>query len=94
MSKEPVEDVNGFTLYELPQPCTAKFVVTIVDKGSVVEVSHFSTLKEAKRAFGEIAHDYSYKPNEIHKSNHYDVSIWKWTEDRYEKVFPKDKRLT
>jgi len=35
------------------------------------------------RAFGEIAHDYGYEPEEINGSDKYDVSIWKWTEDRF-----------
>jgi len=51
------------------------------------EVNHFTSLKEAKRAFGEIAHDYGYRPSEITASDKYDVSIWKWTEDRYEKIY-------
>ena len=47
----------------------------------------FVSLKEAKRAFEEIAHDYGYEPEEINGSDKYDVSIWEWTEDRYEKVY-------
>jgi len=44
-------------------------------------------LKEAKRAFEKIAHDYGYEPEEINDSDYYDVSIWEWTEERYEKVY-------
>ncbi|MBM4141206.1 MAG: hypothetical protein FJ242_06970 [Nitrospira sp.] len=32
------------------------------------EVNHFTSLKEAKRAFGEIANDHGYKPSEINAS--------------------------
>jgi len=78
-----------FILHELPKSCMAKYLVVVVARGVTNEVNYFNSLTEAKRAFGEIAHDYGYKPNEIHKSNHYDVSIWKWTEDRYQKVFTR-----
>lgn len=50
------------------------------------EVNHFDSLEEAKMTFEEIAHDYSYKPEEINGSDKCDVSIWEWTEDRYVKV--------
>lgn len=89
MSKTFTDKETGIIYYELPQPCDAKYLIVIVDRGISSEVNYFNTLKEAKQAFGEIAHDYGYKPNEINKSNHYDVSIWKWTEDRYQKVFTR-----
>lgn len=44
--------------------------------GITSEVNYFKSLKEAKRAFGEIAHDYGYEPEEINGSDKYDVSIW------------------
>jgi hypothetical protein len=50
------------------------------------EINHFGTLKEAKRIFGEIAHDHGYIPSEINTSDKYDVSIWKWTENRYQRI--------
>ncbi len=65
----------------------AKYIVVLVNRGITTEVNYFNSLKEAKRAFGEIAHDYGYKPSDINASDKYDVSIWGWTEDRYEKVF-------
>lgn len=65
----------------------AKYLILVVDRGMATEVNYFDSLKEAKRAFGEIAHDHGYKPSEINASDKYDVSIWGWTEDRYEKVF-------
>lgn len=64
----------------------AKYLILVVDRGMATEVNYFDSLNEAKRAFGEIAHDHGYKPSEINASDKYDVSIWKWTEDRYEKV--------
>ncbi|MCF6156574.1 MAG: hypothetical protein E3K36_15335 [Candidatus Brocadia sp.] len=72
--------------FQLPQPCIAKYLVIVVDRGMTTEVNHFTSLKEAKRAFEEIAHDYGYEPEGINGSDKYDVSIWKWTEERYEKV--------
>ena len=72
--------------YKLPQPCIAKYLVVVVDRGMASEVNYFDSLEEAKRVFGEIARDYGYEPEEINGSDKYDVSIWKWTEDRYEKV--------
>jgi len=50
------------------------------------EVNYFNSRKEAKRVFEEIAHDYGYEPEEINGSDKYDVSIWKWTEERYERI--------
>jgi hypothetical protein len=63
----------------------AKYLVVVVSKGMTSEVNYFTSLKEAKRAFNEIAHDYGYEPEDINASDRYDVSIWEWTEDRYEK---------
>lgn len=65
----------------------AKYLVLVVDRGMASEVNFFDSFEEAKRAFGEIAHDHGYKPSEINGSDKYDVSIWGWTEDRYEKVY-------
>lgn len=75
-----------FITYQLPQPCIAKYLVVVGDRGMASEVNYFNSLNEAKKAFGEIAHDYGYEPEEINGSDKYDVSIWKWTEERYEKV--------
>lgn len=72
--------------YQLPQLAIARFLVVLLSRGMTREVNYFNSLKEAKQAFGEIAHDYGYEPGEISGSEHYDVSIWEWTEDRYEKV--------
>ena len=72
--------------YQLPQPCIAKYLVVVVDRGMASEVNYFNSRKEAKRVFEEIAHDYGYEPEEINGSDKYDVSIWKWTEERYERI--------
>lgn len=73
-------------IYQLPQPCEAKYLVVVVDRGRAREVNYFDSLEEAKRTFEEIAHDYGYEPEEINGSDKYDVSIWEWTEERYKKV--------
>jgi hypothetical protein len=83
----PILKTPKFKMFQLPQPATAKYLIVVSDRGIVSEVNHFTSLKEAKRAFGEIAHDYGYRPSEINASDKYDVSIWKWTEDRYEKIY-------
>lgn len=88
--KACTKKIDVIITYQLPQlPCDAeyKYIVVVVDRGMTSEINHFGTLKEAKRIFREIAHDYGYRPSEINSSDKYDVSIWKWTEDRYEKIY-------
>ena len=85
-SKKPTAKNTDVITYQLPQPCIAKYLVVVVDRGIASEVNYFDSREEAKRAFEEIVHDYGYKPEEINGSDYYDVSIWEWTEDRYEKV--------
>lgn len=63
-----------------------KYLVVVVNRGITSEVLHFISFEEAKNAFGEIANDYGYEPEEINASDYYDVSIWKWTDARYEKI--------
>ena len=86
-SKKSIAKNTDVITYQLPQPCIAKYLVVVVDRGMASEINYFNSSKEAKRAFEEIAHDYGYEPEEINGSDKYDVSIWKWTEDRYEKVY-------
>lgn len=62
--------------YQLPQPAIAKYLVVLVNRGMTSEVKHYSSFKEAKKAFNEIAHGFGYKPKEINGSDYYDVSIW------------------
>lgn len=87
MSKEFVDKDTGIITYQLPQACIAKYLIVLVDKGKTIEVNYFDTLKEAKRTFREIAHDYGYEPKEINESGYHDVSIWKWTRHRYIKIY-------
>ncbi|MBU4257675.1 hypothetical protein KKC04_04680 [Patescibacteria group bacterium] len=86
-SKKNIIKDDAVISNQLPQPHIAKYLVVVVNRGMASEVNYFNSFKEAKRAFGEIAHDHGYKPSEINGSDKYDVSIWKWTEDRYEKVY-------
>jgi hypothetical protein len=80
------------TPYELnqylsPQSFMAKYLVVVVEKGITSEVMHFISFNDAKTAFGEVAHDHGYEPEEINNSDYYDVSIWGWTEDKYQKIY-------
>jgi hypothetical protein len=78
----------GIVTYEseLPKTCDAKYLVIVISRGMASEVNYFNSLKEAKRAFGEIARDHRYKPSEINGSDYYHVSIWEWIGDRYEDI--------
>jgi hypothetical protein len=86
MNKKSLAVNASIITYQLPQPAVAKYIVVVVNRGMTEEVNHFVSLEEAKRVFEEIAHDYGYEPEEINGSDNYDVSIWEWTEDRYEKL--------
>ena len=74
MNKKCADKNIETTTYQLSQLYIAKYLVVVVERGVTSEVNYFNSLKEAKQAFCEIAHDYGYKPNEINKQNHYDVS--------------------
>lgn len=65
----------------------AEYGVVMVVRSTTSEAMHFIPLDEAKTAFGEVAHDFGYEPEEINKSDCYDLSVWEWTEDRYEKIY-------
>ena len=86
MSKTFVDKKTGIIYHELPKPCDAKYLVVLVDRGMMSEINYFGTLKEAKRIFGEIAHDYGYRPSEINASDKYDISIWRWMKERFQRV--------
>jgi hypothetical protein len=87
MSKKFVDRDTGLVITcHLPQQHDAKYLVVVVDRGKTVEINHFGTLKEVKRIFGEIAGDYRYRLSEINSSKRLDVSIWEWTEERYQRV--------
>jgi len=76
MNKKYFDKNTGIITYQLSHPHIAKYLVIVVDSGMTSEINYFTSLKEAKRAFNEIAHDY----------DKYDVSIWKWIEERYQKI--------
>ena len=86
MSKKSVPKNTKVITYQMPQLSIAQYLVVVADRGITSEVNYFDSLKEAKRAFGEIAHDHGFKSDEKNESDYFDVSIWQWTEDRYEKV--------
>ncbi|MCL4469446.1 MAG: hypothetical protein M1591_11005 [Deltaproteobacteria bacterium] len=72
--------------YKLSQLYKAKYLVIVASMGMTCEVNHFISFKEAKRAFYEIAHDRGCEPKKINSSDKYYISIWKWTEDRHQRV--------
>jgi len=61
--------------------------LVVVKKGITSEVMHFISFNDAKSSFREVAYDYGYEPDEINKSDYYDVSVWEWTENRYQKIY-------
>ena len=83
------EDPHPYELnqYLSPQSFMAKYLVVAVEMGITSEVMHFISFDDAKTSFEEVAHDHGYEPEEINRSDYYDVSIWEWTEDKYEKIY-------
>ena len=73
------------------KPCDAKFLIVAAEGGKVVEINHFGSFKDAKQVFDEIASDHRLKPETLNKSGYYDVSIWRWTENRYVRLKYTDK---
>ena len=69
-------NLSNYITYQLPQPCIAKYLVAVVNRGVASEINHFITFEEAKKAFEDIAHDHGYESEEINSSDYYDVSIW------------------
>jgi hypothetical protein len=87
MSKKFVDEDTGLVITcHLSQQHDAKYIVIVVERGKTVEINHFGTLKELKRIFKEIVSDYRYRPSKINSSGRLDVSIWKWTENRYQRI--------
>ena len=43
------------------------------------------------QVFDEIASDHRLEPKTLNKSGYYDVSIWRWTENRYVRLSYTDK---
>jgi len=62
-------------------------LVVVVEGGKPSEVMHFISLHEARAAYGEVANDFGYEPEEINGSGLCNLSVWQWTEDRYEKIY-------
>jgi len=51
MNKKCADKNIEIITYQLPQPCVAKYLVVVVDRGMVSEVNYFISQKEAKRHF-------------------------------------------
>ncbi len=80
MNKTLIDKKIDWTMYK---PCDAKFLIVASEGGKVVEINHFSSFKDAKQVFDEIASDHGCDPKTVNRSSYYDVSIWRWTENRY-----------
>ncbi|KAF0145420.1 MAG: hypothetical protein FD156_990 [Nitrospirae bacterium] len=91
MSKTFIDKETGWAGYKLPNSCDAKFLIVAAEGGNVVEINHFGSFKEAKQVFDEIASDHGLEPETVNKSIYYDVSIWRWTENRYVRLKHTDK---
>ena len=64
MSTKSVPKNTKVITYQMPQLSIAQYLVVVADRGIKSEVNCFDSLKEAKRAFGEIAHDHGFKSDE------------------------------
>ncbi len=83
--------INKKTRWIMYKPCDAKFLIVAAEGGKVVEINHFGSFKDAKQVFDEIASDHRLEPETVNKSGYYDVSIWRWTENRYVRLKYTDK---
>lgn len=91
MSRTFIDKQTGWVGYKLPKPCSAKYLIVAAEVGRVVEINHFGSFKDAKQVFDEIASDHRLEPETVNKSGYYDVSIWRWTENRYVRLKHTDK---
>lgn len=91
MNKNYVDKNTGTIYYKLSHPCDAKFLIVAAEGGKVVEINYFGFFKDAKQVFDEIASDHGCGPETVNKSGFYDVSIWRWTENRYVRLSHTDK---
>ena len=80
------EEISLVMASQIPQKYESKYLLVVVDRDITGEVYPFASLRVAQKAFFEISHTFGYKPEEINGSDEYDVSIWKYEEDRYEKL--------
>lgn len=88
MSKTLIDKKINWIMYK---PCDAKFLIVAAEDGKVVEINHFGNFKDAKQVFDEIASDHSCEPETLNKSGYFDISIWRWTENRYVRLKYTDK---
>ena len=88
MSKTFIDKKSTWIMYK---PYDAKFLIVAAEGGKVVEINHFGSFKDAKQVFDEIASDHGLEPEALNKSGYYDVSIWRWTENRYVRLKYTDK---
>lgn len=86
MKNKKVTKNTDAIIYQSCKQNLAKYLVVFVNRGMTSEVHYFSTLRKAKTAFEKIAREHKYKPLEINGSDYYDVSIWEWTKNGYEKI--------
>jgi len=68
-------------------PLVAKYLLVMVDQGMTSMVNHFNSLEEAEKALNKITNDLSRKPGSSSGSDYKEVSLWEWTEGKYEKVY-------
>lgn len=66
----------------------ATFLLVVARRGMVIDVSPHASIREAKKAFCEVARDAGYGPGEINESADYHVSIWEWGGEGYREVHP------
>ncbi len=88
MSKTLIDKKIRWTIYK---PCDAKFLIVTAEGGKVVEINHFGSFKDARQVFDEIASDHRLEPETLNRSGYCDVSVWRWTENRYVRLKYTDK---
>lgn len=88
--KSDIKNIT-FSISQLPQPCIAKYLAVVVDRGMANEVNYFNSFRDAKQVFDEIASDHRLEPETVNKFGYYDVSIWRWTENRYVRLSYTDR---
>jgi len=88
MGEESFKRKTDEFTYQLSQnPLVAKYLLVMVNQGMTSLVNHFNSLEEAEKAFNEITNYLSSKPRLVSDSDYHEVSLWEWTDNKYEKVF-------
>jgi hypothetical protein len=88
MGEESFKRKTDEFTYQLSQnPLVAKYLLVMVNQGMTSLVNHFNSLEEAEKAFNEITNYLSSKPGLSSDSDYHEVSLWEWTDNKYEKVF-------